>query len=152
MAKKRKPYKTYPKELKIEAVRMMEESNRPAAELAMELGIRRNQLYKWKEQMKISGYLGTISGDTISAYIWEYLEYLGTQYLYPNIWGQNIWGHNTYIQVFMLVFTAVKIYQAQEKRNGQDGKGGGAWNPSSHHAKRKPSSASFFLGYGLSIL
>ncbi len=55
MTKKRKPYKTYPKEFKIEAVRMMEESNRPAAELAMELGIRRNQLYKWKEQMNKTG-------------------------------------------------------------------------------------------------
>jgi len=60
MSKKRKPYKTYTKEFKLEAVRLMRESNRPAAEIAMELGIRRNQLYKW--------YLG-------------YLGYLGTRYL-----------------------------------------------------------------------
>jgi transposase len=51
----RKPYKTYPKEFKLEALRLMEESDRPASEIAMELGIRRNQLYKWKEQMAKRG-------------------------------------------------------------------------------------------------
>lgn len=55
MTRKRKPYKTYTKEFKKEAVRMMESSDRPAAEIAMELGIRRNQLYKWKEQMENKG-------------------------------------------------------------------------------------------------
>jgi len=38
MTTKRKPYKTYTKEFKQEAVRMMRESERPAAELARELG------------------------------------------------------------------------------------------------------------------
>jgi transposase len=33
----------------------MESSDRPAAEIAQELGIRRNQLYKWKEQMESKG-------------------------------------------------------------------------------------------------
>jgi transposase len=51
MTSKRKPYKTYPKEFKLEALRLMEQSNKPASEIAMQLGIRRNQLYKWKEQM-----------------------------------------------------------------------------------------------------
>lgn len=37
----RKPYKTYTREFKLEAVRLMEESGRPPAEIAMELGIRR---------------------------------------------------------------------------------------------------------------
>jgi transposase len=55
MTRKRKPYKTYSKEFKEEAVRLMESSGRPAAEIAMELGIRRNQLYKWKEQMENRG-------------------------------------------------------------------------------------------------
>lgn len=55
MPSKRKPYKTYTKEFKQEAVRLMESSDRPAAEIAMELGIRRNQLYKWKEQLQDKG-------------------------------------------------------------------------------------------------
>jgi transposase len=55
MISKRKPYNTYTREFKLEAVRLMEESGRPPAELAMELGIRRNQLYKWKEQLSTKG-------------------------------------------------------------------------------------------------
>lgn len=55
MTSKRKPYKTYTREFKQEAVRMMESGKKPAAELAMELGIRRNQLYKWKEQLQGKG-------------------------------------------------------------------------------------------------
>jgi transposase len=55
MTRKRKPYKTYSKEFKLEALRLMEESERPASEIAMQLGIRRNQLYKWKDQMKKAG-------------------------------------------------------------------------------------------------
>ena len=55
MVSKRKPYKTYSKEFKLEALRLMEESSRSATEVAMELGIRRNQLYKWKEQMSQKG-------------------------------------------------------------------------------------------------
>ena len=37
MTKQRKPYKTYPKEFKLEALRLMNDSNRPASEIAMEL-------------------------------------------------------------------------------------------------------------------
>lgn len=55
MTRKRKPYKTYPKEFKLEAVRMMRDSDKPAAEIARELGIRRNQLYKWAEQLDNKG-------------------------------------------------------------------------------------------------
>jgi transposase len=55
MVSKRKPYKIYTKEFKLEALRLMKESGRPASEIAMELGIRRNQLYKWKEQMSKKG-------------------------------------------------------------------------------------------------
>jgi len=56
---KRKPYKTYPREFKLEALKMMESSDRPASEIAMQLGIRRNQLYKWKEQMLQKGDVAT---------------------------------------------------------------------------------------------
>jgi len=55
MTDKRKPYKTYTKEFKIEAIRLMNESDKPSSELAAELGIRRNQLYKWKEQLENKG-------------------------------------------------------------------------------------------------
>lgn len=59
MVKKRKPYKIYTKEFKLEALRLMSESNRPASEIALKLGIRRNQLYKWKEQMNKKGDVET---------------------------------------------------------------------------------------------
>ena len=55
MTRKRQPYKTYTREFKIEAVRLMTESDRPSAEIATELGVRRNQLYKWKEQLAAQG-------------------------------------------------------------------------------------------------
>ena len=55
MTGNRKPYKTYTREFKIEAVRLMDESDRPSSEIAVELGIRRNQLYKWKEQLAVKG-------------------------------------------------------------------------------------------------
>ncbi len=51
----RKPYKTYTREFKLEALRLMEEFGRRPSEIAMELGIRRNQLYKWKEQLDKKG-------------------------------------------------------------------------------------------------
>jgi transposase len=41
--------KTFTKEFKLEAVKLLKEANKPASEIAMELGIRRNQLYKWRE-------------------------------------------------------------------------------------------------------
>lgn len=52
---KRKPYQTYTKEFKLEAIRKMQSSDRPTSEIAMELGLRRNQLYKWKEQLEKTG-------------------------------------------------------------------------------------------------
>lgn len=55
MSSNRKPYNTYTKEFKLEALRLMEQSDRPASAIAMQLGIRRNQLYKWKEQMEKKG-------------------------------------------------------------------------------------------------
>lgn len=55
MTQKRRPYKTYTKEFKEEAVKLMLQSDRPSSEIAMELGVRRNQLYKWKEQLERRG-------------------------------------------------------------------------------------------------
>ena len=61
MSRKRKPYTSYTREFKQEAVRLMEASDRPAAEIARELGVRRNRLYKWKEQLEHKGE-GAFSG------------------------------------------------------------------------------------------
>ena len=45
--------KVFTKEFKLEAVRLLESSGRPAAEVARELGIRRNQLlYKWQHEVR----------------------------------------------------------------------------------------------------
>jgi len=45
----------FSKEFKLEAVRLLDLGKKPAVELALELGIRRNQLYKWKEQLSRRG-------------------------------------------------------------------------------------------------
>jgi len=55
MERKRKPYKTYTREFKLEAVKLMEASERPSSEVARELGVRRNQLYKWRDQLSQKG-------------------------------------------------------------------------------------------------
>ena len=52
MIKKRK---TYTKEFKLEAIRLMARTERPSSEIARELGLRRNQLYKWKDQLEKTG-------------------------------------------------------------------------------------------------
>jgi len=46
----REKRQTFSREFKLEEVRLMEEGKKPPAELARELGVRRNQLYKWKEK------------------------------------------------------------------------------------------------------
>ena len=51
MTTKTKPYKIYTREFKLEALRLQQTSGRAASEIARELGIRRNQLYKWKEEL-----------------------------------------------------------------------------------------------------
>jgi len=43
--------KSFSPEFKREAVRLLETSQKSSADLAHELGVRRNQLYKWKEQL-----------------------------------------------------------------------------------------------------
>jgi transposase len=51
----RKQRQSFSREFKLEAVRLMEEGKKPPAELARELGLRRNQLYKWKEKTEKHG-------------------------------------------------------------------------------------------------
>lgn len=45
----------YSKAFKTEAVRLLDLGEMPAAQVARELGIRRNQLYKWREQLRRGG-------------------------------------------------------------------------------------------------
>lgn len=47
--------KSFSREFKLEAVRLLERGDKPAAEIARELGIKRNQLYKWQEQLAAKG-------------------------------------------------------------------------------------------------
>ncbi len=47
--------KTFTKAFKHEAVNLLEQGNRPPAVIARELGINRNQLYKWQEQIQSKG-------------------------------------------------------------------------------------------------
>jgi transposase len=42
----------YSREFKLEAVRLLELGQKPAVQVALELGIRRNQLYKWQKQIE----------------------------------------------------------------------------------------------------
>ncbi len=44
-------YQRYTQEFKLEAIRLMSESERPVVQIARELGIRVNQIYKWKKQL-----------------------------------------------------------------------------------------------------
>lgn len=48
-------YQRYTKEFKTEAVRLLEQGDKSATELALSLGIRRNQLYKWQDQIRGKG-------------------------------------------------------------------------------------------------
>lgn len=47
--------KHFSQEFKQEAVRLLEAGSRPASEIARQLGIPRNRLYKWQEQVRKKG-------------------------------------------------------------------------------------------------
>ncbi len=47
--------KTFTPEFKREAVQLLESGSRPASQIARELGIKRNQLYKWQTEVKARG-------------------------------------------------------------------------------------------------
>lgn len=50
-----KKRQSFTREFKLEAVRLLDSGDKSPAELARELGIRRNQLYKWQEQLRAKG-------------------------------------------------------------------------------------------------
>ena len=51
----KKVRQTFSAEFKREAVSLLEKGDKEAAQLARELGIRRNQLYKWKDEIDTHG-------------------------------------------------------------------------------------------------
>jgi transposase len=46
-------YTAFTKEFKLEALRLAEQPNTCIAHLARDLGIRRNMIYKWREQLQV---------------------------------------------------------------------------------------------------
>ena len=54
--------KRFSKEFKLEALRLLECSDKSGAQLARELGIRRNQLYKWRRELQLYGADGAFNG------------------------------------------------------------------------------------------
>ena len=52
----------FTKEFKLEAVKLLDAGQKPATQIALELGIARNQLYKWQEQLKAKGETSAFRG------------------------------------------------------------------------------------------
>jgi len=51
----KQPRQTFSPEFKREAVRLLEQGDKEASQLARQLGVRRNQLYKWKAEVDTYG-------------------------------------------------------------------------------------------------
>ncbi|MES1953274.1 transposase [Salinisphaera hydrothermalis] len=47
--------KRFSKQFKLQAVELLEQSDKPATEVARELGVMRNQLYKWQHELREKG-------------------------------------------------------------------------------------------------
>lgn len=58
MAKRRK----FSKEFKLEAVRLLDQGDQTGTALARELGVPRNRLYKWKDQLLKQGATQAFNG------------------------------------------------------------------------------------------
>lgn len=52
---KKRTYKRYSKEFKLEALSLIDRSDKPVSEVARKLGIRVNQIYKWRHQLESKG-------------------------------------------------------------------------------------------------
>lgn len=48
-------YRRFSKQFKLEAIRLAEETDQPITQVARELSIRVNQIYKWKQQLERKG-------------------------------------------------------------------------------------------------
>lgn len=47
----KRTYRRFTKEFKVQAVRLAEETDKSVSQVARELGIRVNQIYKWKKEL-----------------------------------------------------------------------------------------------------
>jgi transposase len=47
--------KRFTREFKFEVLRLFEQGSKSAAQLARELGVRRNQIYKWRKELQVRG-------------------------------------------------------------------------------------------------
>ena len=47
--------KTFTREFKLEVLRLLDSGEKKPADLARELGVPRNRLYKWREQLAVKG-------------------------------------------------------------------------------------------------
>ena len=45
----------YPKEFKLEAIRLMDSGEKPISQIAIDLGVKRTLLYRWKDQSREKG-------------------------------------------------------------------------------------------------
>jgi transposase len=55
---RRKAYKPHSREFKSEAIRLAEVGDRTASQVARELGLRVNQIWKWKQQLEREALAG----------------------------------------------------------------------------------------------
>ncbi|TKS58239.1 MAG: transposase [Nitrospira sp.] len=49
---RRNPYKPYTREFKLEAIRLADVGDKTASQVARDLGLRVNQIWKWKQQLQ----------------------------------------------------------------------------------------------------
>jgi transposase len=54
--------KRFSREFKLEAVRLLESGDQSGADLARQLGVRRNQLYKWRSEVQVRGEAAAFPG------------------------------------------------------------------------------------------
>jgi transposase len=52
----------YTKEFKTEAVRLLDAGDKPTSEIAMELGVKRTLLYRWRDQLRSKGEVAFSGG------------------------------------------------------------------------------------------
>lgn len=52
----------FTREFRLEAIRLLESGEKKPADLARELGVPRNRLYKWREQLQAKGKDGVFPG------------------------------------------------------------------------------------------